>query len=576
MSLFGGRHISWRQAVTAAASDAPRQEQATPNAPRMGRWTGRSITTNRLVISVTPARISSALQSADEGYPQDLFELLQEVTDRSPQMNACLGQRKRGVAQVEWCLLPGGPRARDRRVAEQVEGWVRQIAGLTESLVHLLSGIEHGVSFAEIDWQIKGDLALPARLKYAPAAWFKPSPGDPDVWYLLDRQNLIDGVPLIADRWIAHTHQAKPGFPVQAGLGRVLLWYWLFGHYGTKDWVAYSELFGAPLRVGHAPPGAGDEQLDDLADALDKLGVDAYAVLPPDAKVDFVGDNNGKSGPDVYERLIEYTERCIAKRILGQVLTTEASGSNGAGSYALGGVHNAVRMDILRADASQLADTLTRDLIEPIVRFNLGADVAIPRWYFKVEPPRDALRDAQTQTARAEVFKRAVDLGMPVSRAQVAEELDLQLPAGQGDELFPAELPDSAPDDAAEAADKKRLTSLSQSRYARPRYARVLRIKQDYPELWKKGGSTGSTWSGDRAFRTWTAIRARKGKLTPTQIEWINTREAWAARHLGEEGTRQLAGAIAVVKWAVDEARSWAVIDAAIKKIDERRKKEGQ
>ena len=44
MSLFGGRHISWRQAVTAAASDAPRQEQATPNAPRMGRWTGRSIT----------------------------------------------------------------------------------------------------------------------------------------------------------------------------------------------------------------------------------------------------------------------------------------------------------------------------------------------------------------------------------------------------------------------------------------------------------------------------------------------------------------------------------------------------
>ena len=118
-----------------------------------------------------------------------------------------------------------------------------------------------------------------------------------------------------------------------------------------------------------------------------------------------------------------------------------------------------------------------------------------------------------------------------------------------------------------------RLTRLSQSRYARPRYARVLRIKEQHPDLWRRGGTAGNTWSGDRAFRTWTAIRQQDGPLTPTQIEWINRREAWAARHLKTEGTRQLAGAIAMIKWAVEDAASWRAIEAAIERKKKSEKK---
>ena len=453
--IFSGRHIPWRR-VQADVQDAPTREQGAPDAPRVGRFRGRPTTTNRLAVNVTPARISSALQNADQGYPADLFQLLQDVTDRSAQINTCLSTRKRGVSQVGWYLKPGGPTPADRQRAEQVEQWIRQIEDLPTALVHLLSAIENGFAAAEIDWQIVTErgqqIARPRALTYAPAWWFRPSPGRPDVWYLLDERNLYDGVPLDADRWITHQHQAKPGFPVQAGLGRVLLWYWLFSHYALKDWVAYSELFGAPLRVGQAPPGASDEQLDDMEDALNQLGVDSYAVVPPEASIDFVGDGNSKSGPDVYERLIEHTDRSIAKLILGQVLTTEASGSGGAGSYALGGVHNAVRLDLLRADAEQLAATLTRQLVEPMSRFNFGPEVAAPRWCFEVEPPRDELRDAQTQTARAEVFKRALDLGLQVSRAQAYAELRLQEPTGGEDLIGADELPTDTTEDTAENA----------------------------------------------------------------------------------------------------------------------------
>lgn len=454
MTLFGGKRIPWRTPLTVAAADAPTQQQGTPDASRLGRWRGRVTVTRNLAVGVTPARISAALQSADQGYPADLFQLIQEVTDRSPQMVTVLGTRKRGVAQTPWCLEPGGPRPQDRKLAEQVEGWIRRIEDLPTALVHLLSGIENGFAGSEIDWRMVKEggqiLALPKRLTYAPAYWFKPSPADPEDWFLLDAANLADGVPLIADRWITHTHQAKPGFPVQAGLGRCLLWYWLFAHFATKDWVAYSELFGAPMRIGHAPPGAGDDQLDDMEDALAQLGVDSYAVVPPEAKIEFIGDNSGKSGPDVYERLIEYTDRSIAKLVLGQVLTTEASGSGGAGSYALGGVHNAVRMDLLRADAEQLAATMTRCLVEPMVRFNFGGELAAaacPRWVFRCDTPRDELRDAQTQEARGRVFAAALSLGLPVSRAQVAAEMQIKEPAGAGDLLMPRESPDTDEDD---------------------------------------------------------------------------------------------------------------------------------
>ena len=170
--IFSGRHIPWRR-VQADVQDAPTREQGAPDAPRVGRFRGRPTTTNRLAVNVTPARISSALQNADQGYPADLFQLLQDVTDRSAQINTCLSTRKRGVSQVGWYLKPGGPTPADRQRAEQVEQWIRQIEDLPTALVHLLSAIENGFAAAEIDWQIVTErgqqIARPRALTYAPA-----------------------------------------------------------------------------------------------------------------------------------------------------------------------------------------------------------------------------------------------------------------------------------------------------------------------------------------------------------------------------------------------------------------------
>ena len=62
-----------------------------------------------------------------------------------------------------------------------------------------------------------------------------------------------------------------------------------------------------------------------------------------------------------------------------QTLTTEHS----SGTYAAAKVHDAVRRDIIEADAKALAETITARIITPLVRFNFGADVQLPRFIFE-------------------------------------------------------------------------------------------------------------------------------------------------------------------------------------------------
>nr|WP_250636882.1 DUF935 family protein [Pseudomonas aeruginosa] len=63
------------------------------------------------------------------------------------------------------------------------------------------------------------------------------------------------------------------------------------------------------------------------------------------------------------------SEDAISKAVLGGTLTSTTSQSGG-GAFALGQVHNEVRHDILASDARQLAATLSRDLLWPLLVLN--------------------------------------------------------------------------------------------------------------------------------------------------------------------------------------------------------------
>lgn len=69
------------------------------------------------------------------------------------------------------------------------------------------------------------------------------------------------------------------------------------------------------------------------------------------------------------------------------------------------------------------------------------------------------------------------------------------------------------------------------------------RIKQDYPEIWAAGGNI----KGNDQYEILTRIAEQGGSAkTPDQVDALELREAWVARHKGDF---RLPGVIAQIKW---------------------------
>lgn len=448
--LFGDRVVPWsgargRGGAAVRLNDAalpaapPGGElQGVPDAMHGGSWRGRPVTPRDLAVGITPAKVAAAARKADQGYPGDLYEMIEAALRRDAHGLSVIQTRKRAVANAAWSIVPASDKRRDVKIAEACGQMVLQVPAFRAALTDLMHSIVTGFWATEIEWataELPGGYQVrPAQMHYRPARHFRPSPENPNVWRLLDKANLIDGVPLQPGGWICHMARPSPGFPAQAGLGRVLLWYWLLQHYALKDWASYSELYGAPTRVGKFPATASSQQISALADALNALGVNSYAAIPDGFSLEVVGDTATRGGPDVYQKLIDYCDRAKSKLILGQTLTTEGS-DRGSGSYALGQVHNSVRLDIRQADAGLLGETLTRDLLRPFVLWNFGPQAAVPQFDFDVEPPADVVQVETGREKRAKVFAAGLALGLPLSRAQIREELALREPESEEDTL---------------------------------------------------------------------------------------------------------------------------------------------
>jgi phage gp29-like protein len=104
--------------------------------------------------------------------------------------------------------------------------------------------------------------------------------------------------------------------------------------------------------------------------------------------------------------MVDWAERSQSKAILGQTMSAEAK-STGIGS-GNADLHDQVRQDILKADARQLAATITRDLLYPLLALNRGGIDSLarcPRLIFDTSEPTDL-------AAYAESIPKLVDAGM--------------------------------------------------------------------------------------------------------------------------------------------------------------------
>lgn len=337
---------------------------------------------------LTPARAAAILAAADQGDITAQHRLFEDMLDRDAHIQCEVGKRKGALITLNWSIeAPANASAAEKKAAAWVEDILRTaVDDLEDVILTMMDAPGHGFAPIEIEWELHGSERLPK---------FHPRPQD---WFRLsqDRRQLrladgsADGAPLIPMGWIMHTHgKAKTGYQSRMALYRVLVWPFIYKSYSIGDLAEFLETYGLPIILGKYYQGAMPEEKASLMRAVTALGHDARAIMPKEMEIE-INKVTGSGDSSAHLAMVDWAERSQSKAILGQVLSAEAK-ATGMGS-GVADLQGEVRRDIRNSDARQVAGTLTRDLIYPLITLNIpGIDGLrrCPRFVFDLGEPAD-------------------------------------------------------------------------------------------------------------------------------------------------------------------------------------------
>lgn len=391
----------------------------------------RQVWTSSVAAGLTPHRLASILRAADDGDLDAFLTLAEEMEERDPHYLAVLGMRKRVISALTPRVVPASNSAQDGRIADAVREDIAGHDGMQRLIEDILDALGKGFSVVEIDWQTAANRWRPRAFIHRDPRFFAWDRETGRELRLLDETAPTDGLPLEPWHFITHAAALKSGLPFRGGLARIVAFSWMCKAYTLKDWMAFIETYGLPIRLGRYGPEATPEDVQVLFRAVANIGTDAAAVLPEGMQIDFQ-DGAKPGGDQIFENLARYVDEQISKAVLGQTMTAD----NGS-SMAQAQVHNEVRHDIADADARAVSATLNRDLVRPYVTLNFGVQTDWPKLVIEVPEPEDV-------AALIEATERMVRLGLKVKSSELRAKLGLSDPE-DGDEVIggaPLPLPD--------------------------------------------------------------------------------------------------------------------------------------
>jgi phage gp29-like protein len=394
--------------------------------------------------NLKPSKLGQLMRDAEAGDTRAQYEMF-SVVEEDPHLHSVLSKRRLAVTGKTLQILPV---VDDDAKAQQAADLCCEmifgdelggggIPGWTEALFDVTDAIGRGFSLLQIVWGLDGGKWRVQGLEYWPqrdcilGTPSQPFAQNADEVKVITADNVALGEPLAPGQWILHKQKARSAPLAQAALLRTVSWFYLFKRFSFRDWAIFNEAYGMPRRVGKYPAGASDPEREAVKRAVIALGRDGAAVIPQGAELEFLKALDSASALP-FPEMVRICDEQISKAIVGQTLTTE-SGTRGARS--LGEVHESVQHEIMESDCRAVAETLRRDLLTPLVRFNLG-DAPVPKCEFLVEEDEDL-------KSRSERDVNLVGkLGLPVARKYFYETYDIPEPE-EGEELIavPAPVP---------------------------------------------------------------------------------------------------------------------------------------
>ena len=379
---------------------------------------------------LTPRRLVGILHEADAGSLSRAMQLFEEMEEKDAHLYAVANKRRLALTGLEWSVISAADLVEgvDRSPADDAAHYCREVLArldtFDEVLQHLSLAIGRNIALAELVWdQVGGELTLS---DIEPVDFNRIVFDELDRPRVLTREASLEGMELLANKFIVHTPHSVSGHPARGGLLRVTALVFLAKNLALKDWMIFAEVFGMPVRIARYDPSVSAEEKQEILQMLESLGSNAAGIFSRAIDLEFIEAGKGKAPPP-YQNLVDFLNREMSKAWLGQTLTTETPGLGG--TFGATRIHEKVRKDLRADDVRKEGRTVRRDVLEPLARFRFGPEVPVPYFRRKVDQPRNV----QELT---EVLDGAVNrLGVRVPLRWTHEALGIPLP-GDGEAVL--------------------------------------------------------------------------------------------------------------------------------------------
>jgi len=360
---------------------------------------------------ITPARLKTILENADQGMPEEQALLCQIIQEREPVIAAHLQTRKLAVTGCGWEILSDKA---NQAKADEITKILRS-AKVGALIQHLLDAIAQGFSGAVIDWE-EGGGAVKGFIPVHPTAWRFDFGGSPAY---VDRNGQEHALSEHHEsQFVLLKNQSKPGLPTRNGILRPLVWMYLFKHSGVAGWMRVIEKFGIPFILGKMADGdfRDDAKRNRVLAALKQIGSDGAGVVTTSTEAEALSVGASESG-EMFKSFTAYCDEVITLLILGQLASSSTSSGLSGGD-----AQSQVRQDILESDGSAVAAAIQQAIVAPLCRFRFGMDdPGDIQFWINYEPPEDLAKKAETWV------KLTAATGKLVEQAQAEKEFGVKL-----------------------------------------------------------------------------------------------------------------------------------------------------
>lgn len=393
------------------------------------------------VMGATPEDIGAAMRRAltgdQEGFAQ-LCAIFDNYLLKEPRLRAVVEKRRRKIIQWPWRVVPADPEDRTSVAdAEFLESVFRGIPRFSRSVLwELTDAIGKGLAAVQIEGAVRGGRLVVARASGVPQ-WSLRHPADPATGALdMSRwehpgANTTLGWRAVPDGKLLVWRREEQGSYITGGLMWPTLWYACFKNFTIKDWLAFIEVYGIPIRIGKVPSEfkPGSREWEVVATAVMNAASDSGAIISKDAEINIMDAMKGAAS-DSFKTAAQYFDDAQAELWLGGTLTTSA-GEKGARS--LGDVHLDEEYALIIPDTDELAEVLT-EFGSYLVAANFGERPAYPRFEFDVRLPKDI-------EAESRAIAPILALGVPIDLDGLYETFMPWAKPREGGNVFRASSP---------------------------------------------------------------------------------------------------------------------------------------